>query len=216
MLVAWIVNTLETSGRSTVRFPDYVKTLWDDLRDRYSLGNGPRILELKSQIVDSKQRDRPVAVYFGELRKLQDELASYYKFPTCTCSASSEYAKLLESELLHQFCISLNSKKFGSIVSNLLMMDPIPSLNVAYAKVVSDERKQTLADVNEARADVVGFVAFGSASSRNFRAPNTDVPRVCSHCGKTGHEKDNCFDLHGVPDWYTGLSWVSRWTCWSW
>ncbi|XP_021758657.1 uncharacterized protein LOC110723619 [Chenopodium quinoa] len=49
MLVAWIVNTLDVSVRSTVRFPDHVKSsLWDDLRDRYSLGNGPRILELKS------------------------------------------------------------------------------------------------------------------------------------------------------------------------
>lgn len=79
MLVAWIINTLDVSVRSTVRFPDDVKSLWDDLRDRYSLGNGPRILELKSQIVDCKQRGRPVVVYFGELRKLQDELASYNK-----------------------------------------------------------------------------------------------------------------------------------------
>ena len=28
---------------------------------------------------------------------------------------------------------------------------------------------------------------------------------VFFHYGKTGHEKDKCFDLHGVPDWYTGL-----------
>ena len=34
MLVAWIVNTLDVSVRSTVRFPDNVKSLWDDLRDR--------------------------------------------------------------------------------------------------------------------------------------------------------------------------------------
>ncbi|KAL2899773.1 Long chronological lifespan protein 2 [Bienertia sinuspersici] len=49
MLIAWIVNTLDISEHSKVRFPDHVKTLWDDLRDRYSLGNGPRILELKSR-----------------------------------------------------------------------------------------------------------------------------------------------------------------------
>lgn len=111
MLVAWIVNTLDVSVRSTIRFPDQVKSLWDDLRDRYSLGNGPRIIELKAQIVDCKQRGRPVAVYFGELRKLQDELASYCKLPKCTCDAASEYAKIVESELLHQFCIGLEYSK---------------------------------------------------------------------------------------------------------
>lgn len=111
MLVAWIVNTLDVSVRSTIRFPDQVKSLWDDLRDRYSLGNGPRIIELKAQIVDCKQRGRPVAVYFGELRKLQDELASYFKLPKCTCDAASEYAKIVESELLHQFCIGLEYSK---------------------------------------------------------------------------------------------------------
>ncbi|KAL2938943.1 Long chronological lifespan protein 2, partial [Bienertia sinuspersici] len=94
MLVAWIVNTLDVSICSTVPFPDHVKSLWDDLRDRYSLGNGPRILELKSQIADS----------------------------------ANEYVKIQENQLLHHFCMELDSKKFGSNVSTLLMMDPIPSI----------------------------------------------------------------------------------------
>ncbi|XP_021732651.1 uncharacterized protein LOC110699455 [Chenopodium quinoa] len=200
MLVAWIVNTLDVSVRSTVRFPDHVKSLWDNLRDRYSLGNGPRILELKAQIVDCKQRGRPVAVYFGELRKLQDELASYVKIPKCTCTAAPEYAKIVESELLHQFCIGLDPKKFGSVVSTLLMMDPIPSLNVAYAKVVSDERKQTVSDAHDNRLDgAVGFAASGTAQDRTTWSSSGES-RVCDHCGKKGHVKEKCFDLHGWPE----------------
>lgn len=89
------------------------------------------------------------------------------KFPTCTCSAAPAFAKILESELLHQFFIGLDSKKFGSVVSTLLMMDPIPSLNVAYAKVVADERKQTVADAQESRPEVVGFATLGGTQSLN-------------------------------------------------
>ncbi|KAL2923635.1 Superoxide dismutase [Mn] [Bienertia sinuspersici] len=63
----------------------------------YSLGNGPHIIELKTQLVDYKQ-----------------------------------------------------------YVSNLLMMYPIPSLNVAYDKVVSNERKQTKSDAHETQPN--GFV----------------------------------------------------------
>ncbi|KAL2933792.1 Retrovirus-related Pol polyprotein from transposon TNT 1-94 [Bienertia sinuspersici] len=53
MLVACIYNTLEVSIRRTVPFPDNVKVLWDDLRDRYSQRNGSRIHELKGRIIDS-------------------------------------------------------------------------------------------------------------------------------------------------------------------
>ncbi|CAO2813783.1 unnamed protein product [Amaranthus hypochondriacus] len=206
MLVAWIVNTLDVSVRSTVRFPDHVKSLWDDLRDGYSLGNGPRILELKAQIIDCKQRGRPVAVYFGELRKLQDELASYVKIPKCECATALDYAKIVESELLHQFFIGLDPKKFGSVVFTLLMMDPIPSLNVAYAKVVSDERKQTVSDAHDNRQDgTVGFAAFGTAQSR-FPGLSNGESRVCDHCGKKGHLKEKCFDLHGWPESFNSRS----------
>ncbi|KAL0308794.1 UNVERIFIED_CONTAM: Retrovirus-related Pol polyprotein from transposon RE2 [Sesamum radiatum] len=29
--------------------------------------------------------------------------------------------------------------------------------------------------------------------------------QVCGNCGRTGHTKDTCFKLHGVPDWYKEL-----------
>ncbi|KNA09127.1 hypothetical protein SOVF_156280, partial [Spinacia oleracea] len=207
MLVAWIFNTLDVSVRSTMRFPENVKSLWDDLRDRYSLGNGPRILELKNKITDCKQRGRPVAVYYGELSSLQYELSSYTKLPTCTCSAANEYVQIRETEMLHQFCIGLESKKFGSVVSNLLMMDPLPSLNVAYSRVIADERKQTVSEAQEnPRPDAVGFATNGVAYSRSGKAVGDSDGRLCTHCGRAGHEKDKCFELVGFPEWYVGGS----------
>lgn len=62
IIVAWIYNTLDESIRSTISFPDNVKTLWDALRDRYSIGNVPRIHELKSQLSNCKQHGQPVAI----------------------------------------------------------------------------------------------------------------------------------------------------------
>lgn len=84
MLVALLYNTLHESVRSTIILPDNVNELWDDLKVRYSLGNGPRILELKKQISDCKQKGRTVASYYGELCKLHQDLASYSKMPACT------------------------------------------------------------------------------------------------------------------------------------
>ncbi|KAJ8631367.1 hypothetical protein MRB53_024690 [Persea americana] len=198
MLVAWIFNTLDVSIRKTVPFPDHVKVLWDDLRDRYSLRNGPRIHELKHMIADCKQRGRSIAEYYGELRTLWEELASALKSPSCTCSAAGEYNILLENEKLHQFLMGLDSEKYRDVASGLLMLDPLPSLSYAHGKVLSAERHQSVTDAQDSRNDVVGFAVDGVAQSR--AQGGVDV-RVCSHCGRKGHEKDKCFELIGWPEW---------------
>ena len=43
MLLAWVFNSIEPNLRSSITYFDTVKELWDDLRQRFSIGNGPRI-----------------------------------------------------------------------------------------------------------------------------------------------------------------------------
>ncbi|XP_057252021.1 uncharacterized protein LOC130592005 [Beta vulgaris subsp. vulgaris] len=100
-----------------------------------------------------------------------------------------------ETAMLHQFCIGLDSQKFGSVVSTLLMSDPLPTMNAAYAKIIADERKQSVSAAQEATsATSVGFRATGSASGRSSDRLE------CSHCKRVGHDKDHCYSLHGFPD----------------
>ncbi|KAL2905130.1 Histone acetyltransferase KAT2A [Bienertia sinuspersici] len=143
-------NTLHISNRSTVHLPDEAKVMRDDVKARYSISNGPCILELKSQIADCRQHDKSVATYFGELRRLQDELSCYQEIPTCTCTAAAEFAKLQESDLLYQFYIGLDSCKFDYAVSMLLMQDPPPSFNVAYSPIIADEHNQMISESHSA------------------------------------------------------------------
>ncbi|KAL2938513.1 Retrovirus-related Pol polyprotein from transposon RE1, partial [Bienertia sinuspersici] len=198
MLVAWNFNTLDVSICKTVPFPDNVKILWDDLCGRYSLRNGPRIHELKAMIIDCKQRSRSVDEYYGELRTLWDELASAIKLPKCTCSAAAQYNTLLDNEKLHQFLIGLDPLKYREVASGLLMLDPLPTLSYAHGKVLSAERHQIIANSQDTRPEVVGFATEGTAPSRSNGG--SDI-RVCSHCGRTGHEKEKCFELIGLPEW---------------
>ncbi|XP_021856077.1 uncharacterized protein [Spinacia oleracea] len=206
MLVAWIFNTLHESIQSTVPFPNTVKVLWDDLRDRYSLRNGPRVHELKNKISDCKQRGRSVCEYYGELRTLWGELASALKLPSCSCSAAPEYVVLLENEKLHQFLIGLDSTKYKTEVASL--MDPLPSISYAHGKVLSAERHQAVTAAHDTRPDAVGFATNAVAQGRDQAklAAVSGDSRVCSHCGVKGHVKDKCFELHGYPEWYQGRS----------
>lgn len=43
MLVSWVFNTIEPKLRSTVTQVEEVKELWDDIKQRFSIGNEPRV-----------------------------------------------------------------------------------------------------------------------------------------------------------------------------
>ncbi|XP_073152090.1 uncharacterized protein [Henckelia pumila] len=54
MLVSWILNTIEPTLRSTITHMEIAKELWDDIKERFSVGNGPRIQQLKSELAECK------------------------------------------------------------------------------------------------------------------------------------------------------------------
>ncbi|PNX77603.1 hypothetical protein L195_g033571 [Trifolium pratense] len=55
MLVSWILNTIEPTLRTTISYFETAKELWDDIKERFSIGNGPRIQQLKSDLAQCKQ-----------------------------------------------------------------------------------------------------------------------------------------------------------------
>ncbi|XP_073138193.1 uncharacterized protein [Henckelia pumila] len=198
-LVGWIHNTLDPVLRSSVPQPEDVKDMWDDIRQRFSIGNGPQIHELKSLLGACKQRGHSVVHYYNELRKIWDELAGYSTAPTCTCAAATVFAQEKENEKVHAFLVGLDSNLYGTAVSHILMMDPLPSLNTVFAKIVTEERHQSIARDHATNSDTVGFAVHGTARGRTGRPRSNGV---CSHCDKPRHEQENCFQLVGFPDWW--------------
>lgn len=204
-LVAWIYATLDSTLHSSVTHTDDVIDIWTELRERFSIGNGPRIHELKSQLTDCKQRGQSVVVYYGHLKKIWDELAGYSTIPPCKCEAASVYAKELETAKVHDFLVGLDSVPFGNMVSNVLMLDPLPSLNTVFAKAITEERRYHVARTNDGKIDNVGFAAHGGVRGRGGSSQKVgernDNKLVCSHCGRPGHEQDSCFKLIGFLEW---------------
>ncbi|KAJ1409563.1 hypothetical protein SESBI_22618 [Sesbania bispinosa] len=75
-----------------------------------------------------------------------DELAGYSTVPPpCTCAAATTFAQEKENEKVHAFLIGLDSTFYGTTVSNILMMDPLTSLNTVFAKIVTEEQHHTIA-----------------------------------------------------------------------
>ena len=65
LLVAWILNTIESSLRSTVAYVENARDMWEELKQRFSVGNGPRIQQIKSDLANCKQGGQVVVSYYG-------------------------------------------------------------------------------------------------------------------------------------------------------
>nr|GLL39973.1 copia protein (gag-int-pol protein) [Ipomoea trifida] len=150
MLVSWIRNTIEPELRSTISHMEDAKDLWNDIKERFSVPNGPRIHQIKTELSECKQHGLTIAGYFGKLKGLWDDLASYEQMPVCECGGckcniSTKLDKRREEEKLHQFLMGLDEITYGTVRSNILAVEPLPSLNKAYGIVIRDEKVKSMA-----------------------------------------------------------------------
>ncbi|KAJ1399233.1 Retrotransposon gag domain [Sesbania bispinosa] len=118
MLVSWILNAIEPTLRSTVTYVENAKELSEDIRDRFSVVNGPRIQQLKAELADCKQQGMTMVAYYGKLKTLWDELANYEQIPRCSCGGckcdiASKLEKRREEERVHQFLMGLDDVSYG-------------------------------------------------------------------------------------------------------
>lgn len=77
MVVSWILNTIEASLRSTISNMENTKEPWDDIKERVSVVNGPRIQQLKSELAECKQEGMTMVNYYGKLKMPWDDLGNY-------------------------------------------------------------------------------------------------------------------------------------------
>jgi hypothetical protein len=205
MLVSWILNTVEPSLCSTISYQENAKDLWEDIKERFSVVNGPRIQQIKAELAECRQTKMTMVAYYGKLKTLWDELANYQQIPRftcggCKCDIGSKMEKQREEEKVHQFLMGLDDALYGTVRSNLLATDQLPSLNRVYATMVQEERVRTISRGKEEHGEVVGFSVQTHTRGRGLI--EIKEKDKCSNCNRTGHEAGNCFELIGYPEWW--------------
>ncbi|XP_075654886.1 uncharacterized protein LOC142625062 [Castanea sativa] len=105
-----------------------------------------------------------------------------------------------------KFLIGLN-ESFSQVRTQVLLMDPIPSLSKVYSLLIQEEAQRSVTNPAIVKVDSTALAAklpnvnahFGSNLASNGPSNNNKDKPVCTHCGKTGHIGDNCYRLHGFP-----------------
>ena len=195
-----IRNTIEPSLRSTISQVEVAKDLWNDIKERFSVTNGPRIQQLKSDLVNCKQKGKTIVDYYGKLKQIWDELDNFDQSPTCKCRKCEckleiAFEKKREEEKVHSFLMELDVTMYGTVRSNILAQDPLPNLNKVYSTLIQEERVKTIARERDERGDVMALAI-------RARGNGKDKTMVCSHYKQTGHKHENCFALIGYPEWW--------------
>ncbi|KAL5169639.1 hypothetical protein HKD37_11G031503 [Glycine soja] len=200
---------------------DNAKKLWDELKERFTKGNYFIISDLLQEIHFIKQRERSVTDFFTELKILWDELDMVSPTQDCSCTVkyTSDLIKSIQKkqEIEPVICFLKGlGEVYGTVKSNILMMDPFPSINKAYALVLQQEgqlqgngtsdsknnqgnwRPQGRRGNNFGRGKGNGILGRGDGNVGRGRGHNY-TSKQCIYCNKFGHTVDQCYSKHGFP-----------------
>jgi hypothetical protein len=216
MVISWIFNALTSELHDSVAYVDSTYEMWEELQERFSQGNVPRIHELKKEICLAQQKDLTIAVSYTKLKGLWDELSAYSTVPLCSCGAGKEIWVERETEKVHQFLMGLNDQ-YGIIRSQILNMKPFPSINKAYAFVTKEEKQLAIASIGrdqptEAAAFTVKPFRFPARDFAGEQQRGKTSKFKCSYCDKPWHSKDKCFKLVGYPSGWQSRAKTSNFT----
>jgi hypothetical protein len=144
LIHSWIINSVTEQIAQTLVFHENCFDVWQDLQERFSKIDRIRIATIRSSINNLKQGSKSVLDYFIEMKALWEELHSHRPIPSCTCVHQCRCAAMrdarnffLEDQVI-QFLTGLNSE-FSVVKTQILLMDPLPSLNKVYSLVVQEE-----------------------------------------------------------------------------
>jgi len=114
------------------------------------------------------------------------------------CKSAADLSKEREDERVHQFLMGLDDNLYGTLRSNIIAQDSLPSFNRVYALVVQEDRHKTMTKGREARNEDVAFAVCGGSSTHGGSKGRFEKT-VCPHCGRSGHEATSCSKIIGYP-----------------
>jgi len=93
------------------------------------------------------------------------------------------------------------NEPFASIQGQILLMEPLPSVNKVFSLVTQEEKQQEISVKSQIFAqESTALLANSSVPvSRFTKQPYRKEKPICTHCGVPGHTADKCYRLHGFP-----------------
>ena len=134
-------------------------------------------------------------IIFTQLKSLWDELNSILSTPSCICGHAKSYIDQQNQDHAIEFLQGLHDR-FSAIPSQILLMDPFPSIQLIYNLVNQEEKQQ---EINICTTPTIDLAVL-QASKPPFRPSGKRKLPFCVHCNKHGNTLATCYQIHGFPD----------------
>ena len=193
-------------------YSNTARDLWVELEEKFGEIDRPRIFQLKKQLTTMKQGNDSLALYSNKMKKIWEELNCLEPQPRCTCDAKEKTEEMHSSNQVMQFLMGLGDAYEG-VVSNILMMDPMPPFNKIYSMVSRIEKQRDITVTSDsfietnalAVKSVENNKGTGNNNNKYLQRKKEKMEKFCTHCHKNGHTEDICFKKHGYPEWFKEL-----------
>lgn len=221
MIFSWIINSISKELANAFSHIESTRKLCVALNKRFGRCNGPKTYKLQREIFVYSQGNQSVVQYFNNLTALWDVLMPPLD---CRYGVKRTTVKRDEQQKMFKFLHDLNNV-FERARSQMLLLEALPDLDMAYSMILQVEDElmlngdmsdnQNMFDMNVGDTFYVHnqgssyqnqnplFVVGSRPSGFKRRLTKEEKKRLkCKHCHESGHEIDECFKLHDVPDWY--------------
>ncbi|XP_074376646.1 uncharacterized protein LOC141718167 [Apium graveolens] len=117
MVMSWLTFSTEQVISDSFILASTARDLWLDVSEHFGKSNVPLLYELQTSLSKIEQNNLSIAEYYGKLKNVWDKLQK--------ANEAAETKKLI------QFICGLN-KNYDTVKTNLLSMEPLPTVLKAY------------------------------------------------------------------------------------
>ncbi|CAN1345673.1 hypothetical protein LINPERPRIM_LOCUS40470 [Linum perenne] len=186
--------------------------LWKELQEKYGEADSVRIAQLRVEISTCRQGNSTVTEYYNRLKNLWSEYISFQPIPPCECGGETHtgtcntYAAVKihqENDHVIDFIIGLNDEH-DNTKSQLLLMDPPPSLKTALKFAMKLERQ--LKGISKETKGIES-IALAVGNSREWLKDKENkhnsitgdasgtTKLFCRYCKRTNQNIGDCYRL---------------------
>ncbi|GAU40997.1 hypothetical protein TSUD_92220 [Trifolium subterraneum] len=195
LVLSWIINSVIPSISQSLIYSEVAADAWSDLKARFSPANRVRVSSLQRELYSFRQNSLSVNDFFTAIKSFWEELECNC-LVRCECEATRNARKFKNEDLVLLFLTGLNDN-YAAVRSQILLMEPFPDINAAFAMIIQHESLNELDHSDESVASI------NLTERRKFHNHSKGKPNYqnesCTFCGRSGHIVDICYKKNGYP-----------------
>ncbi|XP_078151231.1 uncharacterized protein LOC144546570, partial [Carex rostrata] len=202
-----ILNSIEPKLSEQFVYLDTSAQMWEKIKQRFGKQNNfAHIFQIKQDIIQNKQNQKPITQFFGEIQKQWDELDIHQP----EVIDADKIRERKEQDLIFQFLANLDPS-FEQVRQQILLGSSLPPLVEIVSLLEQEESRRSAMNSDTHAGDIPENQAFLSNHQNQARNPRGEMRGAhgkakCEQCKKEGHDRDHCWFLHPHlrPKWWKG------------